>query len=196
MCSKMAMTRKYTLRRRAEQQADTRQRIVEAAMALHGTVGPARTTYSLLAEKAGVQRHTLYAHFPDERSLLLACSGHHLEMDPPPAAGPWAGIADRHERLRRALAEIYTWYDRNAELLASVLRDAEQHALLREISHMRLGPVFAAWAAALGDAEASPARNAMLGVALSFHTWRTLSESGLGIEKAAEAMATAATTTA
>ena len=196
MCSKIAMTRKYTLRRRAEQQADTRQRIVEAAMALHGTVGPARTTYSLLAEKAGVQRHTLYAHFPDERSLLLACSGHHLETDPPPSAAPWAGIADRHDRLRRALAEIYTWYDRNAVLLASVLRDAEQHALLREISHMRFGPVFAAWAAALGDAEASPARNAMLGVALSFHTWRTLSESGLGIEKAAEAMATAATTTA
>jgi AcrR family transcriptional regulator len=68
------MARTYTLKRRAEQQAETRQRIVEAAVDLH-SVGPAFTTISMIAERAGVQRHTVYAHFPDERSLYLACSG-------------------------------------------------------------------------------------------------------------------------
>ena len=83
------MARTYTLKRRAEQQAETRQRIVEAAVDLHGSVGPAQTTFSMVAERAGVQRHTLYAHFPDERSLFLACSGLALERDPLPDAAPW-----------------------------------------------------------------------------------------------------------
>src|SRR3954468_1463291 len=98
-----SMARTYTLKRRAEQQAETRRRIVEAAMELHGSIGPASTTYSMVAERAGVQRHTLYAHFPDERSLLLGCSAHHLEVDPPPLATAWSGIADRRERLRTGL---------------------------------------------------------------------------------------------
>ena len=119
------MTRTYTLKRRAEQQAETRQRIVEAAVDLHGSVGPARTTFSMVAERAGVQRHTLYAHFPDERSLLMACSGLALERDPLPDPAPWRSIEDRHERLRVGLTAIYGWYERNAELAACVLRDAE-----------------------------------------------------------------------
>ena len=98
------MTRTYTLKRRAEQQAETRRRIVEAAVELHGSVGPALTTFSMVAERAGVQRHTLYAHFPDERSLYLACSGLAMERDPLPDAEPWRAIADRRERLRAGLA--------------------------------------------------------------------------------------------
>src|SRR5499433_3192465 len=98
------MTRTYTLRKRAEQQAETRQRIVEAAIDLHGSVGPSATTFSMVAERAGVQRHTLYAHFPDERSLLMACSALALERDPLPDPKPWQNIKDRHERLRVGLA--------------------------------------------------------------------------------------------
>src|SRR5262244_1289196 len=105
------MTRTYTLRKRAEQQAETRQRIVEAAIDLHGSVGPSATTISMIAERAGVQRHTLYAHFPDERSLFRACSGLAMERDPLPDAGPWRGIEDRRERLRIGLSAIYGWYE-------------------------------------------------------------------------------------
>jgi AcrR family transcriptional regulator len=76
------VTRTYTLKRRAEQQAETRQRIVEAAVELHSSIGPAATTVSMVAERAGVQRHTYYAHFPDERSLAMACSGLALARDP------------------------------------------------------------------------------------------------------------------
>src|SRR4051794_23388702 len=91
-CALNIMTRTYTLKRRAEQQAQTRLRIVEAAVELHGDVGPAQTTFSMIAERAGVQRHTLYAHFPDERSLMLACSGLAMQRDPFPDAEPWRAI--------------------------------------------------------------------------------------------------------
>jgi AcrR family transcriptional regulator len=171
------MTRTYTLKRRAAQQAETRQRIVEAAVDLHGSVGPAATTISMIAERAGVQRHTFYAHFPDERSLLLACSGLTHERDPLPDAGPWRAIADRRERLRTGLTAIYGWYERNAQLAACVLRDAEHHALTREISALRWGPHVAAYNEVLGE-PLSAKQRAMLRLALSFFTWRTLARDG------------------
>ena len=185
------MARTYRLSKRAEQQAETRRRIVEAAVDRHGTVGPAQTTVSLLAEKAGVQRHTVYAHFPDERSLLMACSGLAFERDPMPAAAPWRKVAAGGERLRAGLGEIYGWYARNAELSACVLRDAETHAGTREIVELRHGPVFAAYGEVLG-AGLGPKSRVMLGLALSFFTWRTLvGEQGLSSEAAAKAMARA-----
>lgn len=171
------MTRTYTLKRRAEQQAETRRRIVEAAVDLHGTIGPARTTLSQVAERAGVQRHTLYAHFPDERSLSMACSGLVFERDPFPDAAAWRGITDRRERLRTGLSAIYAWYERNAELSSCVLRDAESHPLTREIAELRFGPHMAAYHDVLG-AKLSVKQRAMLSLALSFFTWRSLASEG------------------
>jgi len=182
------MTRTYTLKRRAEQQAETRRRIVEAAVDLHGSIGPAQTTFSMVAERAGVQRHTLYAHFPDEKSLSLACSALAMERDPLPDAGAWRALKDRRERLRTGLAAIYGWYERNATLAACVLRDAEHHALTREITAIRFGPYVAAWHEVLG-AKLSVRQRAVLGLALSFFTWRTLvREGGLKPAAAVEAM--------
>jgi AcrR family transcriptional regulator len=171
------MPRAYTLKRRADQQAETRGRIVEATIDLHGSVGPALTTISMIAERAGVQRHTVYAHFPDERSLSMACSGLSLERDPLPEARSWRGIADRHERLRVGLAAIYGWYERNAELAACVLRDAEYHRLTKEIVELRFGPAMAAYQEVLG-AKLSTKQRAVLRLALSFFTWRTLVRDG------------------
>lgn len=179
------MTRSYTLKRRAERQAETRLRIVEAAVELHGQFGPALTTLSMVAERAGVQRHTLYAHFPDERSLFMACSGLALERDPLPDASEWRAIADRRERLRTALAALYAWYGRNADLLGCVLRDAEFHPLTREISELRFGPYMAACDDVLG-AKLNARQHAMLQLALSFFTWRTLVRDG-GLKSAAAA---------
>jgi AcrR family transcriptional regulator len=173
------MARTYTQKRRAEQQAQTRRRIVEAAVDLHGSIGPALTTVSMVAERAGVQRHTFYAHFPDERSLLLACSGLAAERDPLPDAEPWRAIEDPGERLRVGLRALYDWYERNAALAACVLRDAEYHALTREISDLRFGPPMAAYGEVLG-AKLTAKQRALLRLALSFFTWRTLArESGL-----------------
>jgi AcrR family transcriptional regulator len=187
-CNEIHMTRTYTLKRRAQQQAETRQRIVEATVDLHSSVGPARTTLSMIAERAGIQRHTLYAHFPDERSLFLACSGLTTERDPLPDAGPWQTIEDRYERLRVGLVAIYAWYERNAELLTSVLRDAEFHPLTKEITTMSFGPHLAIYRKVLG-AKLSAKQRAMLELALSFFTWRTLARaSGLKPEAAVGAM--------
>jgi len=182
------MTRNYTLKRRAERQAGTRQRIVEAAIDLHSSVGPAAATFSMVAERAGVQRHTLYAHFPDERSLNMACSGLSLERDPPPNAAPWNEIRDRSERLRTGLAALYGWYERNAALIAFVLRDAEFHPLTKEIVDLRIAPYLAACRDVLG-AKLSAKQRAMLQLALSFFTWRTLTrDSGLKRNAAVAAM--------
>jgi AcrR family transcriptional regulator len=185
------MARTYTLKRRAEHQAQTRRRIVEAAIDLHGSVGPAFTTFSMVADRAGVQRHTLYAHFPDERSLSLACSALSLERDPLPEAAPWRMIAARGARLRAGLGAIYAWYGRNADLAGCVMRDAESHALTREIVALRFGPVVAAWHEVLGDGLEATQR-AMLHVALAYFTWRALvREGGLDEPAAVEAMARA-----
>lgn len=183
------MARGYTLKRRAEQQAQTRLKIVEAAVDLHGTVGPANTSLSMVAERAGVQRNTLYAHFPDLRSLQMACSGLSLERSPPPDAADWLDVTERSGRLRHGLKAVYAWYTANADLLGCVLRDAEHHVLTREIAELRFGPVVAAWRETLGDGLTGPQR-ALLGLALDFHGWRALvGETVMSPDAAADLMA-------
>jgi AcrR family transcriptional regulator len=176
MCIEI-MARSYTLKKRADQQAETRRRIVEAAVDLHSTVGPAGTTFSMVAEKAGVQRHTLYAHFPDELSLSMACSGHVYEQDPLPDATAWSGIKGTRERLAAGLTAVYGWYARHASLMACVMRDIEHHATTREVVTLRVGPVVTAWHEVLG-AKLNEKQRAMLHLALSFFTWRTLVRDG------------------
>src|SRR3569833_2701677 len=137
------MARTYTLKRRAEQQAETRHRIVEAAVELHGKVGPARTTVSMVAERAGVQRHTFYAHFPDERSLLLACSGLALERDPMPAAAPLKTIKKHRERLHAGLGVLYHWYERNADITTNKKHNKKTQTKTHKNTKQQNGPVMA-----------------------------------------------------
>jgi AcrR family transcriptional regulator len=182
------MTRTYTLKRRAEQQAETRLRLVEAAVELHSRLGPAATTMTMVAERAGVQRHTLYAHFPDERSLQLACSQLALQRSPLPDAESWAAIADPAARLRRGLSQLYRWYADNADLAGCVLRDAEIHPLTREIIDLRISPSMDAYQAVLGGGMTLRQR-ALLHLALQFATWRALvRDSGLKQAAAVDAM--------
>ena len=142
----------------------------------------------MIAERAGVQRHTLYAYFPDELSLQLACSGAFHARDPMPDAEPWRGIADRAVRLRIGLGELYAWYERNAQLVACVSRDAEFHAPSQEICALRVAPKMAAYREVLG-AELNAQQRALLALALSFYTWRTLTrDSGLNKSAAVDVM--------
>src|SRR5690349_23364859 len=105
-------TRRYERRARAASEGATRVRIVEAAIALHGSVGPARTTISAIAENAGVRRATVYRHFPDERALFLGCSGTWAERHPLPDPSGWAEVEEPSERLAAALDALYGWYER------------------------------------------------------------------------------------
>jgi AcrR family transcriptional regulator len=171
-------TRRYRKRRRAEQEQRTRQAITEAAMKLHGTVGPARTTVSAVADAAGVQRATVYRHFPDEASLFQACSSHYAVLHPPPDPARWAEIRDPARRLRRGLSDIYAWWDETAEMMALVLRDAPVvegisapveagRAYLEEVRRVLMR----------GRPERGKARRraaAAIGHGLAFSTWQSL----------------------
>jgi AcrR family transcriptional regulator len=135
-----------------------------------------------------VQRHTVYAHFPDEQALLMACSGLHLELDPPPDPADWEAVNDPAVRLTKALSALYAWYARNRELMGRVLRDAEHHAATRHAVVTRFAPrvqtIHESLASGL-DARGTAA----LHLAMSFHTWRTLvTEAGMKPEAAVELM--------
>jgi AcrR family transcriptional regulator len=185
-------SRKYELRKRAERQEETRRRIVEAAIDLHSTVGPARTSVSAIAERAGVQRHTYYRHFPDERSLGLACSGLYVERNPMPDPAPWRAIRDPEKRLRRGLGEIYEYYERNEAMLSNVTRDAEVDPLTAELASMRFGPAMAESREVLAGGRRSQRALALLDVALAFSSWRMLTrEGGLDRREAVKAMVAA-----
>lgn len=123
--------RPYRLKQRAVEMAETRRRITEAAVHLHGTVGPARTTVSSIAELAGVQRHTVYRHFPTDESLFGACSAHYTEANPWPDVETWRAIGDPRRRLVHALDELYAHYERTAPMYSNVLRDLDLVDALR-----------------------------------------------------------------
>jgi AcrR family transcriptional regulator len=178
------------LKARAERQDETRQRIVDATIALHTTVGPARTTISAIAERAGVQRHTVYSHFPDERALGLACSGCHLERNPLPDASEWRAITAPAERLRRGFEEVYAYYAQNGEGLAPILRDAESDPFTRQILDLRFRPAFEGMRDALAEPfHARGARRtrllATLDLFLHLHTWLSLAR-GVTMAEAVE----------
>jgi AcrR family transcriptional regulator len=181
------------MKRRAERQKETRRRITEAAVELHQTVGPARTTVSAIAEKAGVQRHTYYAHFPELKDLYQACMGHYLERNPLPDPSPWAEIPDPEVRMRRALSEVYAYYSRTAQMMSNVLRDAPSDPIAQEnmVSFYRYWEAMRDTIA--GAFEAGGERHeALLGaiaLALDFGTWSTLvRQQGLDQDRAVELM--------
>ena len=171
-------TRKYEKKRRAELEAETRRRITETAVELHGTVGPARTSISAIAEKAGVRRSTVYRHFPDDEALFAACSSHFRAANPPPDLGVWAAVKDPRERTATALRELYAFYGRTEAMYTSLLRD---EALVPEV-HRRLRD-FYGYLRAIEDSlmagrglrgHAAQRTRAALGHALAVPTWRSL----------------------
>jgi AcrR family transcriptional regulator len=181
------MARAYTLKRRAEGQRATRRRIVDAAIELHQTVGPAATTVTDIAERAGVGRVTVYRHFPDELALARACSGLYFERHPPPDVQAWGRIDDPLERLRVALDETYAYHRATEAMMAHVLADARDHDVLAPYhAHWRrAGEVLVAPFRARGARRAT--LRAGIAVALSFDTWRTLArEQGLTHEQAVD----------
>jgi AcrR family transcriptional regulator len=185
----IVVTRTYKLKRRAEQQDETRRQIVEAAVELHQTVGPAATTIAQIAERAGVGRVTVYRHFPDEAALLEACSSHYEAQHPLPDPEAWRSIADPRERLRTALLDAYAYHRETEAMLTRVFRDVPDHAVVE--------PYYAHWRHAtevlLGPFRARGRRRAALragiALALAFETWRVLArEQGLSDGQAVELM--------
>src|SRR5687767_13662718 len=173
-------TRKYEQKRRAEQQARTRRRIVKAMVALHHEVGPARTTISAIAERAGVERLTVYRHFADERAMFEACSAHFTRDVPWPDPAGWAGLAEPAERLRAALLAFYDYYRRGEDMFAHVYRDAPRLPALAAVLSPWEEFVGAVRDRLLEGWETRAPARARLGAAvahaLRFETWQSLAQ--------------------
>jgi AcrR family transcriptional regulator len=185
--------RKYQQKRRAEQQSDTRRRIVEAVVALHREIGPARTTIKAIAERAGVERLTVYRHFADESELFAACDAHFRTETMPPNPATWENETDPAARLRSALVTFYGHYRRGEEMIANAQRDAPQLPALAAV----LAPYGQFIEAVREDLEAAwtpssdvePRLRAAIGHALRFDTWRSLARvEGLDDAAAADLM--------
>ena len=184
------MARKYQLGRRAESQEESRRRIVEAAVELHTTHGPAHTTMGAIAERAGVQRPTVYRHFSTMADLFGACSSHHWAQSPPPDPGPWSKIEDPEARLRQGLMELYTYYLSHELGLWKILRDLEDMPELRQFASRRVAHqqhvrhvLASAWPDR-GPQQQSVV--AALAHATDFFAWRSLRRQGLTNEGAIE----------
>lgn len=180
-------SRPYRKRRRAELEQHTTRRITEATVALHREVGPAKTTISAVAERAGVQRLTVYRHFSDERQLVHACSAHWSAEHPPPDPSPWPEIADPEQRLRRALEAFYAYYASDEAMIGNVLRDAPSMPALAE-TIAGFPDYLAAVVEVLAAGWAARGRRrelllAAIGHVLDFETWRSL-ERRQGLDRA------------
>jgi AcrR family transcriptional regulator len=191
------MSREYRKRKRAESEAQTRQRITEAVMRLHETIGPAKTTVSAIADEAGVQRATVYRHFPDEEALVDACSTHWLSLNPPPDPSPWSAIADPDERLRRALRETYDWYAGTEDMVEKIVRDAPRVPAIAVRMRARLDAADAIAELLMAGRRLRGARRkrvrAAIGHGLEFETWRSLvRRQGLSTDEAVDAVASLA----
>jgi AcrR family transcriptional regulator len=202
MSSEMGEKRKYELKRRAERLAETRHRITEATLELHRTVGPAATQVNEVARRAGVQRMTVYNHFPDEASLFAACSAHWRALHPAPDLAAWRALDEPGKRLRLGLRELYAWYRETEQMTANVLRDAQilptlrpiiEGGLLRYLDQAR--QVLTEPIGARGRRHERVAAAAR--AAVDFHTWRALAPLGDAdaAELAAGLVELAATTT-
>ena len=189
----MQTKRKYEQKKRAEQMGETRRRITEAAIDLHGSVGPARTTMSAVAKRAGVERRTLYRHFPTEVDLFEACSSHYFAANPWPELDDWRAISDPGQRLARALDELYAYYERTEPMLSNVLRDAELVDFARDaVAPLNAYLDEAAEALTAGRGLRGRRRELVAGAlrhVLAFSTWRSLAANGIGRSDAANLMA-------
>ena len=186
--------RKYELKKRAAEMAETQRRITEAAIELHGTVGPSRTTLSAVAARAGVERRTLYRHFPTEADLFTACSTHYFTANPWPDLDNWRAIGDPQQRLERALDDLYAYYERTAPVLGNVLRDADVLDLARDaVAPLHAYLDDAAEVIAAGRPVRGRARQLLGGAvrhALAFSTWHSLTTNGLEPPDAARLVTT------
>jgi AcrR family transcriptional regulator len=194
MNSMSSQIRKYQLKARAEKQAQTRQRIVEATAALHEEVGPARTTVAEIARRAGVQRLTVYNNFPNETELIDACGQHWMNRNPPPDPSAALAVDSPGERVRAVLAPLYRWYRKHARMSENLQRDRLVMPALDAVMKIRMDEQLGGLANALASGFAGKGRpakpvGAAVALALDFWTWRRLSGEGMSDDAAATLMA-------
>jgi AcrR family transcriptional regulator len=186
-------SRPYRMKRRADSQKETRRRITESAVELHGTLGPSRTSMSAVAQHARVRRSTLYRHFPDEAALFDACTAHWAASNPPPDLTAWSALGDPDERVTVALGELYAFYRRTESMLENLFRDEVTVPMVRERFAAFRGYFASAQDTLMADRKlrgvVSIRTRAVLGHSIAFSTWKSLvREQGLEDAAAVELM--------
>ena len=182
--------RKYQQKRRADKAEETRNKIVEAAVKLHEELGPAHTSIKAIAEQAGVQRLTVYRHFPDEASLFRACTSHWLELHPPPAFSDWAEYDNPVDLTSRAIGDFYRYYRNTERMWTVAYRDVEEVDALHEpmaaveayVDQIR-DELLSAWKVKTEDKKNL---SMTLRHCLRFSTWRSLKIEKLSDKKMVE----------
>jgi AcrR family transcriptional regulator len=183
------LKRAYRMKNRAESQEATRRRIVEATVKLHETLGPKDTTISAIAEEAGVQRLTVYRHFPDDTVLFQACSSTWRERNRPPDPELWSSVADGLDRIGVALKALYRYYAGTAAMWTSLYRDLDEVEALRPSMSgfaAYLDGVAGGLARHIDSDDDNPDLGATLRHAVQFVTWKSLDQIGLGETAKAE----------
>lgn len=184
--------RRYRMGRRQTAVEQTRERIVAAAFDLHATIGPSRTTIRAIADRAGLQRHTVYAHFPDLESLYEACTAHGIRSTGMPEPDRWRTTGEPTDRLRHGLAEMIDWYRANERMLGNVLFDIDPSApppTAPDAFDLRMASLQAAlmqgWPV---EPDRVATLEAVIGHALAFTTWRSLGAGGLTDDQIVEVL--------
>jgi AcrR family transcriptional regulator len=181
--------RKYRKKKRAKLEDETRLRITEALVELHGTIGPANTTITEVAERAGVTRMTVYNHFPTAFDQFEACSSHWLSQNTPPDPNELAALSSPRERLEKGLAQLYGWYRETQGMMDNVLRDAPLVPAVGEVMDAKWWPYVDELIGAMdgeGSGGATEKRRTILRLVSDFRSWQILTASGLSDVKAAE----------
>jgi AcrR family transcriptional regulator len=196
MNSTSSEKRRYELKARAEAQRLTREQIVQATVDLHRELGPARTTVAEIARRAGVQRLTVYNHFPEPAALFGACQARWIQLHPLPDLAAALAHDQPVERFRAALLGYYRWYRETAPMAEWVQRDRAAVSALDELLHRtadaRLDQLAHQLATALpADGRPADLMRALVRLALDFWTWRRLNREGLDDPTAATAMTNA-----
>jgi AcrR family transcriptional regulator len=177
------MARSYRMKKRAEARDQTRERIIHATMQLHDEKGIAPTTFSEVAERAGVGVATVFRHFPKLGDLVRACGAHvWQEMRPPVpdgAAAVFAGLDTTPERMRRLVEEIDAFYARGALRLALAARDRDLLPELDQFLSAVEAGIDAMVREALKEAKLSPRAIEVALALMSFPVWAALDRLGL-----------------
>lgn len=185
----MSQTRRYRKRKRAVQEEDTRRRITEAVVDLHRTVGPANTTVTEVAERAGVSRMTVYNHFPTDADLIEACSTHWASQHPFPNPETWSSERTPRKRLHHALVALYGWYRETQDMAANVLRDSPIVPALADVMQTHwwtyIDTIVETLSAGWPDSIPAKELEASLRIVVDFRTWQLLANSGLDDDRAA-----------
>jgi AcrR family transcriptional regulator len=177
--------RKYDMTRRASAAAETRRRIVDATLELHGEQGIAATSWDDIAARAGVGVGTVYRHFPSLDELIPACGEITRERIALPDPSLFDGLDTPAERLEHLVREAFAIYERAAPQLRAIRSEPDVHPNVAEA-----GEAVEAALTALVDAAVEPAADrAVVRALIDLGTWQALRDQGLGQTEAVAAIA-------